>query len=181
MIHSETECTVVGRCHILLEQQNTNWSDHTYIYTHVHTHTHANAEAVFQEPLHFNWSCDMAIISILSCWIVIALSNPERCQTGRGMREEDRWGRRRREQEKRLKRLKERNHFLSLFSSQTRSNKCPAAALVLSVRWMFRVFIFSSSCTQRWDLQHHYLLLRVVITALQNIKRNTSGQSISLL
>ncbi len=54
--------------------------------TRRHTHTHSWTLAYvgcFHGPFHFTWSCDMVMISILSFWVVIALSSLEHCQRGR--------------------------------------------------------------------------------------------------
>lgn len=61
----------------------------TCIYKWIQTHTRtgscilASMQAFFHGSFHFTWSCDMAMISILSFWLVIALSSPEHCERGK--------------------------------------------------------------------------------------------------
>ena len=90
----------------------------------------------------------MAIISILSSWIVIALSNPEPCQTGSGRKRDEGGG------ENRLK-IKAAGGKESLPVSfqlaheGKQMHRGSAVASVLSERCLCHIFIFSSFCAQR--------------------------------
>lgn len=100
-------------------------------------------------------------------------------QEGEGGRKTDR-RRRRREQEKRL--AAGGKGITSCLSSAHKHGKASAPTLRRGFRPLGEVEVsdFYFPCTWMM-LRHHYLLLAVVITVLQNIKRKTSGQSISLL
>lgn len=91
--------TVVGRCQTLLEvHQNRHTRTPYSIRTHTHTHRRMHTSIrrlFFHGPLHFTWSCDTPMISILSFWVVIGLSSLEtHSHVREGGREEGEGGRR---------------------------------------------------------------------------------------
>lgn len=136
----QTSCTVRSTT----KQMHTHPTVHAYTSACTHTYTYSCTLAYvgfFHGPFHFTWSCDMAMMMILSFWIVIALSSLEHCQRGRRERKADRLsegeddnkvrvrkkksGRNRQMKQKRLEQLRDRvkremSRFLFLFNPNTR-------------------------------------------------------------